>query len=1138
MPEYLAPGVYVEERDTGSKPIEGVSTSTAGMLGVTERGPVNVPILVTSSGDYSRWFGGTLNPVDYSNALGKHCYLPHAVDGFFRNGGKRLYVTRVLDRAGAQNAETNLFGRGDRNSADTIILRAADEDTGTAANIPALYVLDVTDLSNDDWIRLGGGSKAEYRQIDTVGNTADATHVALNFPLSFSHASGVTVEIVNGGVDGAYNDIFEMNTETERGASIVEIVAVAAAPADAEADISLLESNVNGGTETFLQFGDDGEFHRVSEVTITGATTARITLNSRLARDYEAGASVRPMDTGGTGTSDILDMDAAAGARLIYLQTQGHPLTNRTDLVLVDHADAENREVRRIGDIYSLTLAGGAFEGYGAGSVVESTMLADDTRTTTDDPAPSDTSFDLDDVSSLVVGQQLRVGTNDPAAEETVSIQSISGNTVTVASGLANDHNNGDTVVPVAKQTTMSAAAGTSVIALDNRLGLEEGDVLRIGQAPDDEYVVIAAINNATGTAPDNGNVVLEQNLVNGHADGTEVQRQIESGGGQQPTVLVSAAESGGNTLYVTDGDGYGSGEFVRVHTSSGEVFYHRLSGADDLDPASVTLTTVLDRAHIAGAPLVNRDPLIEVQALDPGIWGNRLRIAVEDEEVGLVAQTSLTGTVNPTTIELASLAGIESGTVLELRNPADDTVVGAPVKVDNIDRSEGTATIANPLEPEQQNTLAVEGSLLVRSREFRLSVFLLRQPDPAMPSRNDQVIGSEVFRHLSMDHRHSRYIHTVVGTTWTPGSDNDDDGNPLRKSDRRSEGESGYIRVRDLANTDAEREGVRLGPEALIDMLPDGREVAARREMDGGDDAMSTLSDNVYVGSDDREPENRTGIYTFRNVQDISIVAVPGNTRQTVQKAVINHCENERYRFAVLDADQPPRDSMNAVQAQRQNYDTKYAALYHPWLQVPEPYPANLAKISDYAIPPSGHMVGIYARTDVERGVHKAPANEVVRGITGLERTLNKGEHDILNPKNINVIRDFRSNNRGLRVWGARVMTSDPDWKYVNVRRLLIFIEHSIDRGLQWVVFEPNAHPLWARVRRSVSNFLTTVWRNGALEGKKVEEAFYVKCDRTTMTQTDIDNGRLICEIGVAPVKPAEFVIVRIGLWTAHAEE
>jgi phage tail sheath protein FI len=313
-----------------------------------------------------------------------------------------------------------------------------------------------------------------------------------------------------------------------------------------------------------------------------------------------------------------------------------------------------------------------------------------------------------------------------------------------------------------------------------------------------------------------------------------------------------------------------------------------------------------------------------------------------------------------------------------------------------------------------------------------------------------------------------------------------------------------------------------------------------ARLPLAAGNDAVGAIAAPVYIGAGNVEPELRTGIFALENEEEISIVACPGQTQAPIQDALIVHCESMRYRFAVLDGPRPPLDSLNDAQTQRQQFDTKYAAFYHPWLLIPEPYPSSLDKVADYPIPPSGHMLGIYARTDIERGVHKAPANEVVRGITGLQRRLNKSEHDILNPYpvNINVIRDFRENSRGIRVYGGRVITSDPDWKYVNVRRLLIFIEASINRGLQWVVFEPNAEPLWARVRRSIANFLTLVWRNGALEGTKVEEAFFVKCDRTTMTQTDIDSGRLICYVGVAPVKPAEFVIVRIGLWTAHADD
>jgi hypothetical protein len=385
------------------------------------------------------------------------------------------------------------------------------------------------------------------------------------------------------------------------------------------------------------------------------------------------------------------------------------------------------------------------------------------------------------------------------------------------------------------------------------------------------------------------------------------------------------------------------------------------------------------------------------------------------------------------------------------------------------------------------------------------------------------------------MDPRHSRYFQAVIG----------DINGPRRLSDQRPEGESWYIRVHDLAQDLAEPtrtqtlEDVRMGPEALIDILPAGRRRPARHPLADGADSIGTLTENIYVGQDDPNPENRTGLHSLRNIEEISVVACPGRTTTTLQNALINQCELMRYRFAVLDGLRPPQDTLADVQNQRQQFDTKYAALYHPWLLIPDPYPTSLLRIPDYPIPPSGHVLGIYARTDIERGVHKAPANEVVRGIIGLQRLLNKEQQDILNPfpVNINVIRDFRDNNRGIRVYGGRCITSDSDWKYVNVRRLLIFIEASIDRGLQWVVFEPNAEPLWARVRRSITNFLTLVWRNGALEGTKPEEAFFVKCDRTTMTQTDIDSGRLICVVGVAPVKPAEFVIIRIGLWTARAD-
>jgi phage tail sheath protein FI len=178
--------------------------------------------------------------------------------------------------------------------------------------------------------------------------------------------------------------------------------------------------------------------------------------------------------------------------------------------------------------------------------------------------------------------------------------------------------------------------------------------------------------------------------------------------------------------------------------------------------------------------------------------------------------------------------------------------------------------------------------------------------------------------------------------------------------------------------------------------------------------------------------------------------------------------------------------------------------------------------------------MAGIYARSDIERGVHKAPANETVRGVLGFTRNVGKGEQDVLNPEGINCLRFFEG--RGYRVWGARTISSDPEWVYVNVRRLFIFLEHSIDRSTQWAVFEPNNEELWLKIRLTIESFLYDVWRTGALLGSKPEDAYFVRCDRSTMSQGDLDNGRLICLIGVAPTKPAEFVIFRIGQWTADA--
>lgn len=276
----------------------------------------------------------------------------------------------------------------------------------------------------------------------------------------------------------------------------------------------------------------------------------------------------------------------------------------------------------------------------------------------------------------------------------------------------------------------------------------------------------------------------------------------------------------------------------------------------------------------------------------------------------------------------------------------------------------------------------------------------------------------------------------------------------------------------------------------------------------------------SAYMGNDGG-PGNRTGIKSFIENSNVSIMAVPGITDPSVQLELVAHCENLASRFAVLDI---PMDKVKVtdVAAHREIVDSSYVAMYHPWIQMYD----SLEKRTNY-MPPSGAMLGVYARSDTQRGVHKAPANESIKGCSGLSSLYNKAEQDILNPQGVNLIRTIPGS--GIQVWGARTCSSDGNWKYVNVRRLFIYVEESIKANTNWAVFEPNDEVLWARVGRTISSFLGTMWRNGALAGATEEQAYFVNIGRDTMTQDDILNGRLICVIGIAPVRPAEFVIFRI---------
>jgi len=299
------------------------------------------------------------------------------------------------------------------------------------------------------------------------------------------------------------------------------------------------------------------------------------------------------------------------------------------------------------------------------------------------------------------------------------------------------------------------------------------------------------------------------------------------------------------------------------------------------------------------------------------------------------------------------------------------------------------------------------------------------------------------------------------------------------------------------------------------------------------GDDDPNALNEDDFEGGAPRV-DDRRGLEALKldQFRDIALVYAPGITLTNAlatQKKIITHCEKERFRFAVLDCD-ANQGNPSDLDPRTDIQETQFAAFYYPWIEISDPQ-SNARK----KVPPGGHMLGIYARTDVERGVFKAPANEVVRGALDLEFKVDERAQDVLNPRGVNAIRKFPG--RGILLWGARTLSANPLWKYVSVRRLFIFLEHSIYEGTQWVVFEPNDERLWARVKDTIRLFLRTQWREGALMGTTEQQAFFITCDRTTMTQDDILNGRLICEIGIAPVRPAEFVIFRIFQNTAEAQ-
>jgi phage tail sheath protein FI len=629
-------------------------------------------------------------------------------------------------------------------------------------------------------------------------------------------------------------------------------------------------------------------------------------------------------------------------------------------------------------------------------------------------------------------------------------------------------------------------AGGALVLDAASIAGLTAGAVLRIRQADDatrTEFVTIAA---------DGAAAFSEGTLSFDHPQATVEVHVVTFADTATTTTIGAIAAAGAALVALAATAGFAEGDVVAIGAGSAREYHVIRSIASDLSIATTPTTAI----HGAGVMVMKQVPSLRVYARDQGQWGNQLRVRTRPSPlsttvvVGAVAEGGSPATVR-------SSVGLQIGSVVNIQRAGTEI---ARQRVTALDRATNQVELAGGA------AVALADGDAVVSSEFSLIIELL--------DANGKIAEDEAFDNLALDPVHPRYAPHIIGA-FDRG-----EGEPEKA------GLSDLIRLADLSFAD-DGTPVDDADEVRLTTPFDG----IARTLAGGGDDLDTITEATYVGVDADDVDDRTGIQALTGIDDISIVAVPGQTSQVVQNAMITHCELMRYRIAVLDG--APNARLADIQTQRQLYDSTRGALYHPWLIIPDPFGRPSDRL---AVPPSGAVCGAYALTDNERGVHKAPANVVVRNILGLQATLTKGEQEILNPRGINVIRDFSSLGRAIRIWGARTVSSDPEWIYVPVRRLFLFVEKSIERGTQFAVFEPNSTALWATISRSITNFLTGVWRDGALAGSKPEEAFFVQVGNDTMTQADIDAGRLIVLIGIAPVKPAEFVIFRISQKTAGA--
>ena len=535
----------------------------------------------------------------------------------------------------------------------------------------------------------------------------------------------------------------------------------------------------------------------------------------------------------------------------------------------------------------------------------------------------------------------------------------------------------------------------------------------------------------------------------------------------------------------------------------------------------TITVSPPLKHAYAAGAAVRKVIPTVRVSAINEGRWGRRVKARlIETAGASTVSAAAALQPASRLYSVAASVMGFETGSLVRVVQNRSGLLVEKYHRAASVDAASRKIVWDAPLEKDTatEKGFDLTQSFSLVSREFTL-IFSL-----------DGKV-KEVFKGLSMDPEHDGYLEDVINGT------------------------SELVEVENLSS-----------PSDWPDTWPDPEKMGSGTvTLEGGTDGIETVEAEDLIG--DFSLDEKLGLRGFEDVEDISMIAVPdlmiepaeevslappppadpchpaeaeetdveqeqpetspvfsAEDRKRVQRAMIEHCEVRKDRIAILDC--PPDLDITDLLDWRLNFDSKFGALYAPWIYVGDPLRPR-GRLTR-RIPPSGHLAGVYARTDLTKGVHKAPANEEIEGAKDVDFRIDDAAQDLLNPEGVNVLRVFPG--RGVCVWGARTTSSDPDWRFINIRRLLIMIEESVREAMQWAVFEPHDAGLRNTVRVAVSTFLEDLWRAGALKGKSRDEAFFVTCDETNNPAATVDAGRLVTDVGVAPARPAEFIVFRIG--------